>query len=245
MARLISMINRVFKINTYKKLLLTIRDIRSLPKLQIKLSSKFAEGIEMYKSFTSRHPKYLIFKFKTIGVTIIDCFNYIDFTDYLQSVSGKNSTAYYARRCAKMGYITQKIDPNLLQEQILKINLSAETRQGKKMKDTYRIKLDYPINEFHYYWGVFKEEELVSYCWIIKNGELRLISRLLAHVDHMNNGVMYKMLTDAIEYEFSQRRSKADKLYIMYDTFFGASEGLKLFKRRLGFKAYKVKWTLA
>ncbi|MCC6289116.1 MAG: hypothetical protein IT249_14645 [Chitinophagaceae bacterium] len=244
MTGLISKLNKVFKTDTYKKLLVTINEIRALPKLRINLSSGFAEGIKMYKYFTGRHPRYLIFKNKTIGLAIIDCSNYLDFSDYLQSVSGKNSAAYYARRCAKMGYTTKKIDPNLLQEQILDINLSAETRQGKKMADNYRVKLDYPINEFHYYWGVFKEEQLVSYCWIKKNGELRLMNRLLAHADHMNNGVMYKMLIDAIEYEFTQRKSKEEKLYIMYDTFFGAGEGLKLFKRRLGFKAFKVKWTL-
>ena len=30
--------------------------------------------------------------------------------------------------------------------------------------------------------------------------------------------------------------------YLMYDTFFGASEGLKKFKEKLGFQPYKVKW---
>ena len=30
--------------------------------------------------------------------------------------------------------------------------------------------------------------------------------------------------------------------YFIYDTFFGASEGLKKFKIKLGYKAYKVEW---
>ncbi|MFT3750080.1 MAG: hypothetical protein QM768_17315 [Agriterribacter sp.] len=244
MTGLISKLKKIFKADTYKKLIITINEIKTLPKLEINLSSGFAEGIKMYKYFTGMHPRYLIFKNKTIGLAIIDCSNYPDFPNYLKSVNGKNSAAYYTRRCTKMGYTTKKINPNLFQEQILNINLSAETRQGKKMSDNYQIKLDYPINEFHYYWGVFKEDELVSYCWIKKNGELRLMNRLLAHADHMSDGVMYKMLVDAIEYEFIQRKSQDDKLYIMYDTFFGAGDGLKLFKRRLGFKAYKVKWTL-
>jgi hypothetical protein len=30
--------------------------------------------------------------------------------------------------------------------------------------------------------------------------------------------------------------------YIMYDTFFGATDGLKQFKKKLNYKPYKVKW---
>jgi len=31
-------------------------------------------------------------------------------------------------------------------------------------------------------------------------------------------------------------------LWGMYDTFFGASSGLRYFKERLGFRPYKVRW---
>jgi hypothetical protein len=37
-------------------------------------------------------------------------------------------------------------------------------------------------------------------------------------------------------------RQGASAKYIMYDTFFGATRGMRMFKQKLGFKPYRVKW---
>jgi hypothetical protein len=49
------------------------------------------------------------------------------------------------------------------------------------------------------------------------------------------------MLMEIIRLIFQEYREKGVR-YIMYDTFFGASDGLKRFKKKLGFKPYKVRW---
>ena len=52
---------------------------------------------------------------------------------------------------------------------------------------------------------------------------------------------MYLMMIEVHKMMFKEYRQKGYK-YIMYDTFFGASEGLKKFKEKLGYKPYKVRW---
>ena len=52
---------------------------------------------------------------------------------------------------------------------------------------------------------------------------------------------MYLMMIELNKIMFEEYKLKGYK-YIMYDTFFGASEGLKKFKEKLGYKPYKVRW---
>jgi hypothetical protein len=80
---------------------------------------------------------------------------------------------------------------------------------------------------------------MVAYLWVVKSGELAVLSRLLGHADHLSNGVMYLLITSYIEQELFKLH---DVRFVMYDTFFGAGDGLKLFKTRCGFRPYKVKW---
>jgi len=64
---------------------------------------------------------------------------------------------------------------------------------------------------------------------------------LLGHKKFLNDGIMYLMLVELNKLIFNEYKKSGYK-YIRYDTFFGASDGLKMFKQKLGFKPYKVKW---
>jgi len=231
---MISKLNRVLRI---------LRELKDLPKLRLRIDPGHSEGRNMYLSFTQRHPRFFVFRHKTMGVALIRLGDFNQFEDYLKTVNGKNSAAYYARRCSKLGYETRQFDPNQYQERILEINQSMDVRQGRPMPDNYRCHIDYPLNAYNRYWGVFKDGELVSYVWMVITGEVRILKRLLAHAGHMPQGVMYKMLVDLVKDEFGcLKQNPSVPVNIMYDTFFGASEGIRLFKRRLGFKPYKIKW---
>ena len=85
----------------------------------------------------------------------------------------------------------------------------------------------------------FKDNLLVSYLWVVKSGELAVLNRLLGHADHLNDGIMYFMVTSYVENELTQNGRTR---FVMYDTFFGAGDGLKMFKTRCGFNPYRVKW---
>lgn len=217
-------------------------EISAMPALSIKLD-KSETGLLLYRSFTKRHPKYFIFKRKTIGVGLV-CLDYFkEVSAYTQSVNGKNSAAYFSRKAQRAGYFFKKFNPEFSRASILEINLSASARQGRMMDESYtKDRLQYPQDENNAYFGIFQNDILVAYLWVVKSGELAVLSRLLGHADHLSQGIMYLMITAFIEQELA---AKTTTRFVMYDTFFGAGDGLKLFKTRCGFKPCKVKWTLA
>jgi hypothetical protein len=223
-----------------KKLFHLLHTIRHLPIVSVQLDVQNEEGIRMYNYYTRRHPRFFVIKNKTIGVALIALNQFLKFEDFLSTVSGKNSAAYYARRSEKSGYQFRLIDPNSYSERIQAIHLSAPVRQGKTMSATYLNPLkEYPQNAQNSYYGLFKEQELIAYLWCVRSGELITFNRLLGHADYLKDGVMYHLLISGIKEIFQmENRPK----FIMYDTILGASEGLGLFKKRLGFKPYRVTW---
>jgi hypothetical protein len=217
-----------------------VKEIFKLPHVEIFFSCKCDLCTKVYKNFTKPHPKYFIFKNKTQGVELINTFLFSNSLAYITSVKGKNSADYFSRRAVKSGYSFRPIIPEKHLEEILSINISAGTRQGRTMDDSYKDrKKIYPMDDHNKYYGVFKEEKLVAYIWVSVHGELAILTRLLGHADYLKDGIMYLLLTSTISEIID--RTKEIK-FIMYDTFFGASEGLKLFKSRLGFRPYKVTW---
>jgi len=233
-------------IQKIKKIVSIAKDIYQLPKATINFKEFDNMTITNYKKtyeyFTKPH-RLKIFKNKTIGVALIDLNFYKDFEEYYKSINGKNSSAYYSRKAIKRNYIFQEIDRNEYVDDIYEINISAKVRQGKEMSSSYLDKKEHFCNDLNYrYFGVIDEGGiLVSYCNIGFYGEFSLVVTLLGHKKYLNDGIMYLMMLEVNKLMFTEYKSKGYK-YIMYDTFFGASDGLKKFKTKLGFKPYKVKW---
>ena len=141
------------------------------------------------------------------------------------------------------GYKFIEINRNDYINDIYEINISSKIRQGKLMSSEYLKKAQEYKDEPNYkYFGVLdKNAKLVSYCNVGFYGEFVLISSLLGHKNYLNDGIMYLVLVEFTKIMF-EKYKKMGYRYIMYDTFFGASEGLQRFKQKLGYEAYKVKW---
>jgi len=228
-----------------KNLINFINDIQQLPKVKIKFlnSDNNRDNYKkVYSYFTKRHRLKLI-QNKTIGVALIDLNLYKNFEDYYRCINGKNSAAYYSRKASKRGYQFVEIDRNNYIDDIYEINTSTEIRQGKRMSNAYLSKIEKYNNESNYrYFGVLNnEKKLVSYCNIAFYGEFALVVALLGHKKYLNDGIMYLMMIEVNKILFEEYKPKGYK-YVMYDTFFGASKGLKNFKKKLGYKPYRVKW---
>jgi hypothetical protein len=178
-------------------------------------------------------------KFKSLGVALISLREFQQPDDYLKTVSGKNSAAYFSRKAERAGYRLEEFNAAQFQQEIIRIHLSADTRQGKELPDNYRNEIDYPQNAYNRYMGVFKGEDLVGYLWLIRSGDVAVINRIMGHQDHLKEGIMYFLVTETISRLI---RNNENNIHLMYDTYFGASDGLKMFKRRLGFKPYRVTW---
>ena len=119
------------------------------------------------------------------------CLNeFQDSNAYTQSVNGKNSAAYFSRKALRAGYLFKEIDPEAHRLAILEINRSASSRQGRSMDESYTTDLiQYPKDSHNAYFGVFHENVMVAYLWIVKSGEFAVLSRLLGHADHLSNVV--------------------------------------------------------
>ena len=88
-----------------------------------------------------------------------------------------------------------------------------------------------------------KNNELKAYLYLIEAGNFVVISRILGDTDANNDGIMYFMILSLIkEWINNENFFKFNPNYLFYDTWFGAKEGLKEFKKRLGFVPYKVKY---
>ncbi len=223
-----------------------LKEINALPKVTIAFCKSTSKSLENYKRtysyFTKLH-RLKLFRNKTLGVALIDLNDYEDFEAYYKKVNGKNSAAYYARKATRGGDVFDIIDRNDFIDDIYEINTSAKERQGKAMSESYLKKVDsYTDEENYQYFGVLNSDgKLLSYCNVGFYGEFAIVVTLLGHKNFLNDGVMYLMMLELNKLMFNKYREKGYK-YIMYDTFFGASEGLKKFKEKLGYKPYKVKW---
>jgi len=220
-----------------------LNEIRQLPRVNLTFISntKSKQDIGLiYKYFTKRHPKYKIIRNKEIGVGLINLTQYVSSDEYLKIINGKNSAAYYARKAKGRGYILREIMREDYKDDIYEINTSMQERQGRKMAEHYLQKIDNFENLEHFrYFGVLDSNgKLRSYCNIGYYGDFVVVSQLLGHKDYLNDGVMYLMITEVICELIAEK--KVD--YLMYDTFFGAKDGLKMFKEKLGFLPYRVKW---
>ena len=233
----------------HKKLIKAIsllKEIIALPKVTIRFKEMNDESKKNYQTtyeyFTKPH-RLKIIQNKSIGVALIDLGLYQNYEEYYKSVNGKNSAAYYSRKALKRGYEFLEIDRDDFVDDIYEINTSSETRQGQKMSSNYIQKTESYHNEPNYrYFGIVDGDGILrSYCYIGFYGEFALVSTLLGHKRYLNDGIMYLMLIELSKLIFQEFASKGYK-YIMYDTFFGALDGLKKFKKKLGYKPYRVKW---
>ncbi len=212
------------------------------PGIEINLSHENPLSEKYYKYFTRPHDSIKVIKNKVHGMALLEVAKFHSPDDYINSVNGKNSAAYYTRKAERMGYRFGEIDPYKLKEEIFEINTSAPERQNRKMSESYYNKdYNYPVDEFNSYYGVFKNEKLVAYIWLSRMGEVTVVMRILGHNNFLKDGIMYFLSVNAV----TALITKGEKgKFLLYDSFLGNTKGLELFKKRLGFSPFHVKWRL-
>jgi hypothetical protein len=194
----------------------------------------------MHAHFTKPHPKYKIFQNKSLGAALVDLKRHDSADDYMASVKGHNSAGHHARKARSRGYLVTEIDKNDFVDDLYEINTSLESRQGRPMDVAYRQKQTSFQTEKNYkYFGVFNPAgKLTAYSDVGFYGNFVAFDRLLGLRN--NDGAMHLMVTEIICQMIESRAYG----YLMYDTFFGASPGLRTFKTMLGFEPYRAKYSL-
>jgi hypothetical protein len=208
--------------------------------LEFNLASNPDDVKVIYAHYTKRHPRYKIFQNKSLGAALLDIERYANRDEYIKSMKGRNSAEHHARKARARGYKVIEIDRNNFIDDLHRINTSVEIRQGRPMEESYQRKeLHYPRLKNYKYFGVVNAAgELTAYANLGLYGNFAAFDRLLGIRN--NDGAMHLMITEIIGQMIENRQYR----YIMYDTYFGASPGLKAFKSMLGFEPYRAKYSL-
>jgi hypothetical protein len=199
---------------------------------------------EILPLFTRMHPKYRVFAAKEWGVALL--FVPDEFAIYLRG-KARNVVRTNRNRARRSGFLFSAIDPLARLDDILSINTSTESRQGKPMLKEYSdrdaLKCYFAGKQQDTYGVVDASGTVVAYCYVPVLGDVSVVSRVLGHTHFLEYGIMYLLLSELVR-EMSERKAAVGKPdWIMYDTCFGNLPGLRYFKDRMGFRPFRVKWS--
>jgi hypothetical protein len=229
-----------------------ISKLRRLPQLLLELASLPAARLSFhlhlnpdqvraaYRNFTRPHPKYKVFRNKSLGIALIDLTSFDGTAEYLATVRQRGYAGPQGRKAKSRGYCLREIDRNDYVDEIHAINTSSDMRQGRPMDSCYlEKKLRYEQQPHCKCYGAFNaDKRLVAYCNVCIFGNFAATDQLLGYKN--GDGVMYLLLMEIICELIDDGRLD----YFMYDTFLGAQPGLRDFKRRIGFRPYRVRYAL-
>jgi len=149
-----------------------------------------------------------------------------------------------AARAIRMGYQFQTVERHQYADDIYAINTSLPERQGRPMTSGYQERPSetplpvYPCERhgIHTY-GVVLDGTLVAYLWLYRAGDLALVSSILGHADHLDNGVMFLLFAGMLDCEIDNGPG-----VVIYNRHDSGTDGLRWFKERLGLQECEVAW---
>ena len=193
-----------------------------------------------YRLFTKRHPRCPLIRNKSLGIALIRLSDFPTRDHYLATLQRKDLGGYQSRKAQSRGYVFTAIDRNRYIDDIHAINTSLAERQGRPMDPGYHDKqLHYQDQPCFRYYGVLDAQgRLVAYCNVGIYGDFAATDRLLGY--RRSDGAMYLLLTEIA----CQLIAEGQVRYLMYDTFLGAQPGLREFKRKLGFRPYRIRYSI-
>lgn len=182
-----------------------------------------------------------------IAVATIPLSKYINYDNYYSNVS-KTVREHY-KKALKKGYEFKEIVKRNHIDDIIEINNSSESRQGKPMADSYTkmtpqsfggypnepLQIPSIVCDCHHTrtFGVFKDEKLVAYCVFVRDGNLCGYSQIIGHNEYLKDGIMYYMHINMMEIVFNKYKG-CD--YFIYAGWKDGTDGLKFWKARTRFE---------
>jgi hypothetical protein len=149
------------------------------------------------------------------------------------------------RRALSRGFSFRAFDGSQHVADVLEINRSASARQGQPMPHNYLDESSVRrfCNAAGTMFGVFDAAGRVrAYTYAPVVGEPGVFVRLLGHAADLQDGTMYLLISEVIATYIAEKRERGNPRWAMYDTFWGGREGMAYFKKRLGFRPYRIDW---
>jgi hypothetical protein len=219
-------------------------EVATAPRAQIALfGGPVAE--RAYESFTAPHPRFKAVGRKQWGVALLPLPT--SFEEYLGGPS-RELVRRKRKRAHSKGFSFGEFHAPERVKEILEINLSAPVRQGQAMEPNYLS--EQAVQRFaksaERLYGVFDAEgRLRAYAYAPLLGDVGSFHRLLGHAKVLQEGIMYLLISDVIATYIERKCEVGHPAWAMYDSFWGAREGLAHHKKRLGFRPYRVDWVRA
>ncbi len=211
------------------------------PRVRIEMYGD-AHAARIFRTFSARHRRFKFTRAKRWGVGLVQLPATMD--EYL-SGSSKELLRRKRRAASKAGFRYAIVAAADHIDEILAINLSSPTRQGRSLPGYY-LDREHVAETFSDRPNVHaildQEGRLRAYAWVPRAGDFILFETLLGHADDLETGVMYLLMSEVIGATIAGRDPDGSPHWAMYDTFWGAAPGLAYFKTRLGFKPYTVDW---
>jgi hypothetical protein len=214
-----------------------MRTAATMPRVDIVLSRGAAEEEEILRAFRRRHPRYRVVSRNAVGAALLALDEFAGVEEYLANLRYARRRV---RRAARLGYTVGNFDPNGRRAELLAIHTSLPERQGRAIDPGYLDpRAEYRVDPQTDYLGVFRDDVLVAYTIVEYAGDIAVLSRIMGHGVHLEDGTMFLLTAGVVE---NVKRVRPQTRFLFYDMFFGAGDGLRQFKTHLGFRPYLVRW---
>jgi len=178
------------------------------PRVRIAMSGE-EEARAAFRSFTARHPRFKVTGAKRWGVALVPL--PATFDEYLAGPS-KEYLRRQRRRAEKAGYRYAVVTPGDRLPEILAINRSAPSRQGRAMATSYvdptRVAETFAARPSLH--GILDAQgTLRAYADVSRFGDVIVFSRILGHADDLEHGPMYLLVSEVIRSWVERRGANA------------------------------------
>ena len=220
------------------------RSVMQAPRIRILIRGG-EDAHALHRLYTRRHPRFLMAQNKRWGVAMLPLPPTFD--EYL---SGRSmaTVRQKRRKASDAGFRYAVVPPSEHLDEIMAINLSTPTRQGRPMSEAY-VDREEMLSTFRDQPSMHAvldgEGHVRAYALGVDLGEAYVLWKILGHAEDLAHGTMYLLVSEVIHGRIDAKDANGDPHWLMYDTFWGASAGLAFFKEKCGFKPYTVDWIWA
>ena len=220
------------------------------------------------EAFTNKNKDYFNGNIEADIIDLNDYPSYCAFKCYVKKLY-KGNTTRDAKKAQIQGYFTTTFNKSLYIPDIHEIHTSLEKRQNEPMRKSYLKSIeemggypegqlsDYPIKincNYHYYihYGCFEPsmyykqgsietgKKLLAYIGFLRRGNVALYSMIIGHGSYLKYGIMYYLHFNLIELVYNWGKIFKDLDYIIYAGYNQGTDGLKLWKKKAGFKPARL-----
>jgi hypothetical protein len=198
---------------------------------------------EYWRQTRRRHPRFPVLRRETHGVALCELPS--SFDEYFAAIEG--SARRNHRKAARTGHEVREFAYRDHRDDVHAIVGSSSSRQGQLPPDFMGEVLEHAnpssIDPTHAYrhFGVFRDGALLAFADLFVAGEVAMLTTILGHAGHQSDGIVPQLIIEMARRILNEHPTAR---FYTYGTYFGASEGLRRFKRRFRFSPHRIEWVL-